>query len=151
VKNSCQQAQWHDYYSYSTIDTLKQITMNQQDNSTAVTTDAKEVVISFIKALNGEDFESARTFADENIKFIGVLGTRDGAEAYFKDMERMKLKYEIKKIFVDNQDVCLFYDINMSGKNISSCGWYHVENSKITWFKVIFDPRPILEAPGKSN
>jgi len=125
--------------------------MNSKNHTAGIETDAREVVISFIKALNSEDFKTARTFADEDIKFIGVLGTRNGADAYFKDMEHMKLKYEIKKIFVDNNDVCLFYDINMSGKNIFSSGWYHVENGKINWFKVIFDPRPVLEASGKNN
>ena len=118
---------------------------------TSVSENAKEVVISFIKALNSEDFNAARVFAADDIKFIGVLGTRDGAEAYFKDMEKMKLKYEIKKIFVDNDDVCLFYDIDMSGKKIFSCGWYHVVDGKINWFKVIFDPRPVLETAGKNN
>jgi len=120
------------------------------DFPNTVKEDAKEVVISFLKALNSEDFKAARIFADDNIKFIGVLGSRDGAEAYFKDMEKMKLKYDVKKIFVDNNDVCVFYDINMSGKNIFSCGWYHVDNGKINWFKVLFDPRPILESSAKN-
>jgi hypothetical protein len=31
-------------------------------------------------------------------------------------MERLRLKYDVKKMFVDGQDVCLLYDLNMSGK-----------------------------------
>src|SRR5882672_6130090 len=82
--------------------------MRTEDHTRAVETSAKEVVVSFVKALNDEHFEDAKNYASENIKFIGVLGTRDGSEAYFKDMERMKLKYDVKKIFVDGDDVCLF-------------------------------------------
>jgi len=126
--------------------------MSSKNNpATPTLTDPKETVLSFIKALNSEDFESARNFVDDDFKFIGVLGTRDGAEPYFNDMKKMKLKYEIKKIFVDNEDVCLFYDIDMSGKKLFSSGWYHIEHGKITWFKVIFDPRPVLDASGKNN
>jgi hypothetical protein len=61
-------------------------------------------------------------------------------------MKKMKFKYDIKKTFVDGEnDVCLFYDINMGGVTIFSCGWYHLEKGKIKSFKVIFDPRPLLE------
>jgi hypothetical protein len=123
--------------------------MSTENNNTILGTDAKEVVLSFIKALNEEHFEDAKAYANDKLKFIGVLGTRDGAEAYFSDMRKMRLKYDIKKIFVDLDNVCLWYDINMSGKIIPSCGWYHVEDGKISWFKVIFDPRPVLE--GKNN
>jgi hypothetical protein len=85
------------------------------------------------------------------MSFRGVLGSRDGAEAYFKDMKNMKFKYDIKKTFVDGNDVCLFYDIDMSGKAILTCGWYHVENGKISSLRVVFDPRPVLDAADKRN
>jgi limonene-1,2-epoxide hydrolase len=110
-----------------------------------ITKRSKETVLSFIKALNEEDFEEARKYVSDDLKFIGVMGTRDGADTYFEDMKKMKFKYNIHKAFADGTDVCLFYDINMSGKKIFSSGWYHVEDNKITWFKVLFDPRPLLE------
>jgi limonene-1,2-epoxide hydrolase len=108
---------------------------------------AVEIVSAFINALNHEDFKTARNYLSDDVKFIGVLGTRDGAEVYIADMEKMKLKYEIQKTFSDETDVCLFYDITMSGKKIFSCGWYTIENNKIKLFKVIFDPRPVLAKP----
>jgi hypothetical protein len=64
-------------------------------------------------------------------------------------MERMKLKYGIKKIFADENDVCLFYDLSMGGLTLFGCGWYHVQNGKINSLKVVFDPRPVLEASDK--
>ena len=57
----------------------------------------------------------------------------------------MKFKYDIKKAFEDGNDVCLLYDITMPGPTLFTCGWYKVENGKINWFKVVFDPRPLLE------
>src|SRR5260221_10756324 len=125
--------------------------MREKGDSTTSMIDAKEVVLSFINALNNEDFEEARTYVDNDMKFVGVLGSRNGAEAYFADMKRMKLKYDIKKIFADDDDVCLFYDIDMSAKKIFSCGWYQVEDGKINWLRVVFDPRPVLEALRKNK
>lgn len=104
----------------------------------------KDIVLAFIKAMNAEDFKTARNYADPEMDFIGVMGSRHGADAYFADMEKMKFKYEIKKTFADENDVCLWYDINMGAKTILSCGWYHLVNGRIREFKVLFDPRPLL-------
>lgn len=106
---------------------------------------AKEVVLACIDSINNLDFQTARTYASPDMQFEGVLGSRDGAEAYFLDMEKMKLKYDIKKVFTDGNDVCLLYNLDMSGTTIFGCGWYHVENGKIKSLKVVFDPRPVLE------
>lgn len=104
-----------------------------------------EIVLSFIQALNKENFAAAREYLNDNMRFVGVLGTREGAGIYIADMEKMKLKYDIKKVFSDDQDVCLWYDIQMSGVTVLSSGWYKVHDGKIDSFQVLFDPRPVLE------
>jgi len=113
--------------------------------NTAVASSAREIVLSCVQAINEQDFKIARTYVSDDMQFIGVMGSRDGAQAYFDDMEKMKLKYNVRKVFADEQDVCLFYDLLISGKTIFGCGWYHVEEEKITSLKVLFDPRPLLE------
>ena len=110
---------------------------------------AKELVLAFVQALNEEDYTAARDCLDDDMSFVGVLGTRDGAASYIQDMERIKLKYDIKKIFVDGNDVCLWYDIQMSGVEVLTSGWYHVVDGKIRSLKVVFDPRPVLEQGSK--
>ena len=104
----------------------------------------KEVVLSFIDALNADDFKSARMYLNDDLVFKGVMGSRDGADVYMQDMKKMKFKYELKNSFVNRRDVCLIYDINMSGSVIRTCGLYHVKDGKITSIRVIFDPRPLL-------
>src|SRR5688572_26940784 len=98
-------------------------------NTASRSTSAKEVVMNFVKALNAEDFKTARSYAHDQMKFIGVIGQRDGADAYFQDMERMKLKYDIKKAFADENDVCILYEMQMSGLTIFGCGWYKVDDA----------------------
>lgn len=116
---------------------------------TSLASDAKETVRSFIDALNREDFQKARTYAAGDLQFVGVLGSRNGADAYFSDMEKMKLKYNILQIIAEGNEVCLQYDIAMAGITIFSMGWYRVEQGKIKHFRVLFDPRPVLQASGK--
>jgi hypothetical protein len=81
--------------------------------------------------------------------FTGVLGTREGAEAYMQDMRKMKMKYDVKKAFADDNEVCLFYDITLGNITFFSAGWYKVNGDKIKSFRVVFDPRPLLEGPTK--
>jgi hypothetical protein len=107
---------------------------------------AREVVLACVKAVYEEDFKLARQYVSDDLSFVGVLGSRQGADAYFNDMERMRLKYDVKKVFAEGQDVCLFYDLAISGTTIFGCAWYQVEDERIRSLKVIFDPRPILES-----
>ncbi|MCZ4222855.1 nuclear transport factor 2 family protein [Pedobacter rhodius] len=105
---------------------------------------SKVVVTDFLTALNKEDFETARAQLADNVTFKGAMGERNGADVYIEDMKTMKFKYDVKKIFADENDVCIWYDINMDGKTFFSAGWYKLEEEKIKSFQVIFDPRPIL-------
>jgi hypothetical protein len=119
--------------------------MKTQNDSLKQADETKEVVLSFIKYLNNEDFKAARDLVNDDMTFDGVLGSRNGADNYFKDMEKMKFKYEVKKAFAEGNDVCLLYDINMGNTTIFTCGWYHIKYHKISSLKVVFDPRPVLE------
>jgi limonene-1,2-epoxide hydrolase len=111
------------------------------------TRNAKEVVMAFLKSMNDQDFKAARKYVIDDLSFVGVLGTRDSKEAYFKDMEQMRARYDIKKAFVDDNDVCVLYDISFgsSPASLFTCGWYHLQEGKISSIRVVFDPRPLLQ------
>lgn len=107
---------------------------------------AKDIVIKFLSALNDEDFETAGECLAEDMTFDGVMGKRNSAESYIADMKKMKFKYDIQKTFEDKNDVCVLYNIDMSGEaTIFTCGWYQLSYGKIKKLKVIFDPRPLLK------
>ncbi|MDR6782008.1 putative ester cyclase [Pedobacter africanus] len=106
---------------------------------------SKDIVLTFINALNQEDFAAAKNCLDGNMNFKGVLGSREGADVYIEDMKKMKFKYEVQKAVADENDVALLYNIDMGGTSILTAGWYTVSNGKIVSIKVIFDPRPVLK------
>jgi uncharacterized protein YihD (DUF1040 family) len=107
---------------------------------------SKAIVLSFLEALNKEDFKKAKECLNENFTFRGPMGERNGEAEYMEVMKKMKLKYEIDKAFADDEDVCIFYEINMSGKaKIPTSGLYHLDKGKISSLKVLFDPSPVLK------
>ncbi len=99
----------------------------------------------FIQYLNEENFDKAESYLDPDFKFIGVLGTRNNASVYIKDMRQMKFKYRILKAFTSGEDVCFWYTIDMGEQVIEASGWYQIKNGKILSLKVLFDPRPLLD------
>ena len=102
------------------------------------------VVKTFLDAINNLDFEKARECVSPNLQFMGVMGKVDGADAYFEQMKKMQLKYDIRKIFSSEADVAVFYDIKMGEEKILAAGWYGFKNDLIRTIQVVFDPRKVL-------
>ena len=111
----------------------------------APTNEAKEVVLRLGKALNDEKFQIARELVSDHMKYIGPFGVRHGAEAYLHEIQRLRLKFDIQKVFVDEGDVCALYHIAVSGIIVFACGWFQVKDGKVSSLRVTFDPRPLLD------
>lgn len=110
------------------------------------TENARETVLAFVKSLQDEDFNRARGFLDQDFSFDGVLGSVRGAEAYVTQMKKLRFKYDVKKIFADGDDVCLLSDITMGPATTFVSSWYQLAGGKVRSLRVVFDPRPMLEA-----
>jgi hypothetical protein len=108
------------------------------------TNEPKEVVLELGKALNDESFQIARRYVSDDMKYVGPFGSRDGAEAYLQEIERLRLKFDIQKIFADDENVCVLYDITVSGITLFACGWFQVNAGRVSSLRVTFDPRPLL-------
>ena len=108
------------------------------------TNEPKEVVLGLGKALNDESFQIARRYVSDDMKYVGPFGSRDGAEAYLQEIERFRLKFDIQKIFADDENVCVLYDITVSGITLFACGWFQVNSGRVSSLRVTFDPRPLL-------
>lgn len=107
-------------------------------------THAGKTAAQFLTALNNEDMAAARALLTSDFKFVGVLGSRDGADVYIEDMGRMKMKYTVHKIFEDGDDACVLCDYIMGDKTVFGCSWYQLKEGKLSSLRVVFDPRPLL-------
>ena len=127
---------------------LKEYTM--QKNESSAKSSAKEIVMEYLQALvERRDFQSARSYISDNISYVGPLNSFDRAEPYLKYNEHLNLpKFDIKKVFVDGQDVCLLYELNIGSPPVALfvCGWFHVnDDGKISSLRLAFDPRPFVQ------
>lgn len=102
----------------------------------------KEVVKSYIDALDRQKYEEAMSFLHEGVRISGPAGETFGKPLDFIEMLRKyKGRYDIKKLFADGNDVCVLYDLATTGPTVYMSSWYQVEKGKIVWINTVFDPR----------
>jgi hypothetical protein len=106
--------------------------------------DAEQMVLDLMSAINEGDFATARELVWDDFTFEGVLGKRNGADAYFADLSKLKPQYGVVQSFARGLDVCVLSNLRMEGKEIFCCSWYRLRQGKIASLKVLFDPRPLL-------
>jgi len=79
--------------------------------------------------------------------FKGPIAAYDRPEPYLDDLKKLHpiIKgVEMRKFFVDGDDVCLLYDMitNTPAGTAFISEWYHIEGKKIASIRVVFDARP---------
>jgi len=107
-----------------------------------------KVVMSYISALDRQEFDEALALLHENVRIRGPAGEGYGKPLDFIEMLRKyRGRYDIKKIFSDGNDVCLWYDLKTTGPTVFMASWYQVRNGKIVSIQTIFDPRAFGPPP----
>lgn len=109
--------------------------------------EAREVVMSYIAAMDKRDYAAARNYLQDSVFIKGPAGEAfRSPDEFLKMMEKQRGKYEIKKVFVDGNDVCLLYDFVTEKVTAFFCSWYQVRDGKIASIQTIFDPRAFAAA-----
>ncbi len=108
---------------------------------------ALEVVQAYMQALGGGDMAAARKYLHDVFSFSGPFDTFDKPEPYLealKKLHSMVKRVDMKKIFVDGNDVCALYDLvtNTQAGTAFIAEWYQVKSDKIASIRVVFDARP---------
>lgn len=106
--------------------------------------------MSYIKAMDRRDYDSAGRYLADNILVKGPAGEAFRSPSEFLSMmQKQQGTYTIQKIFVDGNDVCLLYDFVTKAVTAFFCSWYQVKDGKIVTIQTVFDPRPFAAAQDK--
>jgi len=120
-----------------------------EENAMTIST-ARDVVDRYFSALRSKDFTTMRTLLDDNVSFIGPLGTTDGADEYIEAMKKVTANMtdvERHALFAEGEDVCQVYDLVTSTPSVSVpvVQWLKVREERIAMVRLFFDPRPYLD------
>jgi len=109
---------------------------------------SKEVVMSYIGALDGQRYEEALELMHDRVKIRGPAGETYGKPSGFiETLRRYRGKYDVKKVFVDGPDVCVLYDLTVGGSQVYMSSWYKVRDGKIASVHTVFDPSTMGPPP----
>jgi hypothetical protein len=103
----------------------------------------RDIVMSYITALDSQDYDSARNWLGDNVLVKGPAGEAfRSPDEFINMMKTQQGRYELKKTFVDGDDVCLLYDFKSKNVTAFFASWYKVKDRKIVSIQTVFDPRP---------
>lgn len=107
----------------------------------------REVADTYFEAWQAGDFARLRSILADEATFDGPLGQASNADECIAGLQRMSqliTDIVIRKTFVDGPDVLTWFDLHTAHTGpMPTVNWRHVENGKITWIRVTFDPRPL--------
>jgi ketosteroid isomerase-like protein len=108
---------------------------------------AGEVVQSYQAALGAGDFAAARKLMRDDMTFRGPFDTFHTADGYLEAVKRLASiiqRIDLKKVFVDGDDVCVLYDMVTSTPAGTAfiAEWYQVADGQIAALQAVFDARP---------
>ena len=108
---------------------------------------AAETVQAFMHAMEKADFASARTCLADDLSFQGPIDKFSAPEPYIEALKKLQLIVErinVRKMFVDGDDVCLLYDMvtKTPAGTAFVAEWHHVQSGRIRAIRVVFDARP---------
>ncbi|SRR5713226_1672305 len=108
---------------------------------------AKGIVEKFQAALGKGDWAAARQCLHDNLSFQGPIDAFDKADHYMEAIKKLHPiveRIDLKKLFVDGNDVCILYDM-VTKTPVGTAfiaEWLQVKGDKIVGIRVVFDARP---------
>jgi hypothetical protein len=109
--------------------------------------DVAAVAETYFEAWKAGDFERLRSILADDATFDGPLGKASNADECIAGLQRMSQMVTdivVRKTFVDGSDALTWFDLHTAKTEpLPTVNWRHVENGKITWIRVTFDPRPL--------
>jgi SnoaL-like protein len=117
-------------------------------------TSAGEIVMSYQAALGAGDFVAARKLMQDTMTFQGPFDTFHTADEYLEAVKKLASiiqRIDLKRVFVDGQDVCVLYDMvtNTPAGTAFIAEWYQVGGDQITSLHAVFDARPFAALFGR--
>ena len=89
-----------------------------------------ETYKAYAEALNALDIDRTRTYLHDDLTYQGPVGETQGADAYLKQVGAVGLHQEVRKIFVDGDDVA-YLPISPSPKSgVRIFGWRMVSSQR---------------------
>ena len=107
-----------------------------------IDTDPRALAIQFIEAVGQKKLDTLASLLRPEFEFGGNAAPTHGAEAYVAAIRRLSpiiVRNEIRKVFVDGNEVCVLYDFVTPVCPVASVERIVVEDGKLASTWLLFD------------
>jgi hypothetical protein len=107
----------------------------------------EDIAAAYFDAWKSNDIERVRPLLRPDVDFVGALGATQGIEdtlAGLGGMFAMTKQVDVVHRWVDGPDVLTWFELRTTTVGpLAIVNWSHVEDGRIAWIRVTFDPRPL--------
>jgi ketosteroid isomerase-like protein len=112
-----------------------------------MSTDRKALALAYLDAVGKQQYERVEALLAPDLKFKGPAMTRTSAQDFLAALKRLAvihLRNEVKRVFVDGDDVCVIYDFvtDTTAGALPTIEWLNFDGSRIRAINLYYDRQP---------
>jgi SnoaL-like domain len=112
-----------------------------------MSTDRKTVALGYLEAVAKQQYDKVAGFLAPDLRFRGPAMTRTSAGevlAALKRLAAIHVRNDVKRVFVDGDEVCLIYDFvtDTEAGALPAVEWLHFDGGRISAIDLYYDQLP---------
>ena len=112
-----------------------------------MSTDRKALALAYLDAVAKQEYDKVEALLVPNLYFKGPVMTRTSAQEFVGALKRLAaihVRNDVKRIFVDGDDVCVIYDFvtDTPAGALPAIEWLNFEGGRIRSINLYYDRQP---------
>jgi hypothetical protein len=109
--------------------------------------DRKTLTLEYLDAVAKQEFDRVEELLAADLRFRGPAMTRSSARDFIAALKRLgaiHVRNDIKRVFVDGDDVCVIYDFvtDTTAGSLPTIEWLHFDGARIHSIDLYYDRLP---------
>jgi hypothetical protein len=110
-------------------------------------TDKKTLALAYLDAVAKQAYGTVEGLLAEDLQFRGPASTRTSAQDFISALKRLgaiHVRNDVKRVFVDGDDVCLIYDFvtDTTAGALPTIEWLRFDGARIRSIDLYYDRLP---------
>jgi ketosteroid isomerase-like protein len=112
-----------------------------------MSTDRKALALAYLDAVGKQQYDRVEALLAPDLKFKGPAVTRTSAQDFLGALKRLAvihLRNDVKRVFVDGDDVCVIYDFvtDTTAGALATIEWLSFDGGRIRAINLYYDRQP---------
>src|SRR5216110_941720 len=112
-----------------------------------MSTDRKTLALEYLDAVAKQEFDRVEGLLASDLQFKGPSMTRSSARDFIAALKRLgaiHVRNDVKRVFVDGDDVCVIYDFvtDTTAGALPTIEWLHFDGARIGSIDLYYDRLP---------